>query len=157
MTGAGCQLWKRCWRMACHPKPSHPFHAKAPVNTQLGLSGYADALSQVINNCFTFIDTKDQIILTFFIADEMNYWIQTLGIIFPMNSCPNLEFIFNVTVRRSDGSGSHTFQPQCVTWCERFYSGQSESKPNANGGKSKQILQVNNNIIIIMFLKLNNE
>lgn len=76
MIGAGCQLWEGCWRMACHPEPSHPFHAKAPVNAQLGLADYvADALSQLINKCFTFMDTKDQIILTFFIADEINYWI----------------------------------------------------------------------------------
>lgn len=99
MIGAGCQLWKRCWQMACHPKPSRPLHAKAPVNAQLGLSGYmVDARSQLINNCFTYIHTKDQVILTLFIADEINYWIQTLGIIFPMNSCPDLASIFNVTV-----------------------------------------------------------
>lgn len=38
---------------------------------------------------------------------------------------------------------SHTFR--CVTSRERFQLTQSESKPNANRGKPKQMLQVNNN------------
>lgn len=132
--------------MACHPEPSHPFHAKAPVNAQLGLAGYvADALSQLINNCFTFMDTKDQIILTFFIADEINYWIQTLGIIFPVNSC----------------RFSNHFQCDCskdrmilrvvhfslsvlhdVRGSTQHRVSQSQMQME---GKSKQTLQVNNN------------
>lgn len=31
-----------------------------------------DVLSQFINNCFILVDSKDGIILTFFIADEIN-------------------------------------------------------------------------------------
>lgn len=32
----------------------------------------ADVLSQFINNCFILVDSKDEIMLTFFTADEIN-------------------------------------------------------------------------------------
>lgn len=54
------------------------------------LGKMASALSQFIKNCFNFVDTKDQIILTFFIADEINYRIHNLGVILPITSCPDL-------------------------------------------------------------------
>lgn len=55
------------------PKPSHMVPAKAPVNNSWASLGIvADVLSQFINNCFILVDSKDEIMLTFFTADEIN-------------------------------------------------------------------------------------
>lgn len=70
---AGCGNTVNEW----HAIPNH--HARSLPRlpsmhswASLGKPLLVDALSQFINNCLTFVDTNDQLIQIFFIADKIN-------------------------------------------------------------------------------------
>lgn len=69
-----CQLWKRYQGKVCHPKPSLSLllrllstHSWAFLSKDVGVCSL-----NLLTIASSFVDTKDQIILTFLMADEMN-------------------------------------------------------------------------------------
>lgn len=110
------------------------------MHSWASLGKLVHVLSPFINNCFIVVDTKYQIILTFFIADEINCQIQTLGVILPIISCQDLRmiFIFNVTVcsQALVTSLSHALQPQSVTCFESLLGTVSGSQMYMEGSLS---------------------